>query len=408
MKVIHTSDWHLGQQLHSHSRQEEHRRALDWLADLVQVEEIDLVLVSGDVFDLTTPPNYARQMYYQFFERITRSGRTRVVITAGNHDSPATLHLADKFLLRHGIQIVGTGSEAVEKEILEIRTPSGQLQAVVAAVPFLRDSVILPAIPGESPRETIVRRRANIKAHYQQIGQALSQWQKAGVPLIATGHLYVRNSDDPEKQDNIYMGDRANMDTADFPALLDYVALGHIHKPQALDPDGKIRYSGSLIPLSFSERPDDKQVWLLEFEGRHLKNVEARKVPLSRHLKTIACPPEKLREQLTGFAERHREPLEPWVWVKLDCTQGTPPQPVQLVAQAAEDLPLRVVTITLLHADGEKADHMPTEDLRNLSPIEVFDYVLAQNDITLTDAEALKSTFRELLERYEQEDKTSP
>ncbi len=405
MKVIHTSDWHLGQQLHGHNRQEEHQRALDWLAELVEAEEIDLLLVAGDVFDLTNPPNYARRMYYQFLERITRSGRVRVVITGGNHDSPATLHLADAFLRQHGIQVVGTGDEAIEREILEIRGPAGQLQAVVAAVPFLRDSVILPALPGESPTATIARRRANLKAHYRQIGQALARWQDAGLPLIATGHLYVRHSDDPEKQDNIYMGDRANMDVADFPPLLDYVALGHIHKAQALDPEGKIRYSGSLIPLNFSEKPDDKQVWLLEFEGRHLRNVEARKVPLSRRLKAITARPERLREQLVGFAERHSEPLEPWVWVKLDCTQGTPPQPAQLVGQAAEGLPLRVLSVTLLHAPGERADSTPTEDLRNLSPIEVFDYVLAQNAIAEADAETLKKTFRELLERYEQGDK---
>lgn len=404
MKIIHTSDWHLGQQLHGHGRQEEHQRALDWLATLIDEEAADLLIVSGDIFDVTNPPNYAREMYYRFLERVTRSGRCRVVITGGNHDSPATLHLADEFLNQHGIWVVGAGDTDVNKEILEIRDAQGRLIAVVAAVPFLRDSVLLPAIPGEDPQATIERRRANLKAHYHQIGQALEQWRDAGVPLIATGHLYVAQCDDPEAQDNIYMGDKANMAAADFPEILDYVALGHIHKAQALDAEGKIRYSGSLIPLSFSETPDDKLVWLLEFEGSQLTQVAAHPVPLTRRLKTVECWPEALRERLVAFAERHDEPLEPWVWVKLDCRGGMPAQPMAVVKEAADGLKLRVLKVTLI-TDTTQADNaMPEQDLRHLKPEEVFNFVLKHNGIEGDEAERLRDTFKALRERYQQKD----
>ncbi len=407
MKIIHTSDWHLGQQLHGHSRQEEHQRALDWLAALIEEEAADLLIVSGDIYDVTNPPNHAREMYYRFLERVTRAGRCRVVITGGNHDSPATLHLADAFLNRHGIQIVGAGDEEVEKEILPIRDAQGQLMAVVAAVPFLRDAVILPARPGEAPTEAIQRRRANLKAHYRRIGAALQQqWGAAGVPLIATGHLYVAQCEDPEAQDNIYMGDKANMETSDFPEVFDYVALGHIHRAQALDPQGRIRYSGSLIPLGFSEIPDDKLVWLLAFEGRKLTQVEARAVPLSRRLKKVACRPEALRERLAAFAERHDEPLEPWIWVQLDCRGGMPAQPMAVVKEAAEGLPLRVLKVTLTTDTPHAEDAVPEEDLRHLAPSEVFDFVLAHNGIEGEEAKRLHDTFKELLEQYQQKDKT--
>lgn len=405
MKIIHTSDWHLGQQLHGHNRQEEHQRALDWLARLIEDEGVDLLIVAGDIFDVTNPPIHAREMYYRFLERVTRSRRCRVVITGGNHDSPATLHLADEFLNQHGIWVVGAGDVEVEKEILEIRDEEGRLMAVVAAVPFLRDSVLLPAQPGEDPQAAIERRRANLRAHYRQVGAALEKWGEAGVPLLATGHLYVAQCDDPEAQDNIYMGDKANMEPAHFPEILDYVALGHIHKPQALDTEGKIRYSGSLIPLSFSETPDDKLVWLLEFDGRTLKSVEARKVPLARRLKVIQCRPDELSDRLAAFAERHKEPLEPWVWIKLDCREGVPAQPLLRVTEASEGKPLRVVNITLLTNRSETAEVMPEEDLRHLQPAEVFNFVLTHNGIEGEEADRLRATFKELLELHQQKDK---
>ncbi len=404
MKVLHTSDWHLGQQLHQRSRAEEHHRALQWLIQLIETERVDLLLISGDVFDLTNPPNYARKLYHDFLNSVTESG-CRVVITAGNHDSPTMLDATSSLLQRIGVTVVSHGTEHIYEQIVPVKDPQGNLLAVVAAVPFLRDTLLLPPIAGESPEDRVTRRRANLKAHYEQIAQAIRQYAAHQVPLIGMGHLYVQHCDDPEGQDNIYLGDKANIRVEDFPEVFDYVALGHIHRAQTLDTQGRIRYAGSLIPLNFSEQPDDKSVWLLKFEGRQLKNISAYPVPTYRRLKIIYSQANELHTQLKTFAERHTNELKPWVWVKLTDNQPLH-HPVRLVMEAAKELRLEIVSTTVEpHASLHPTSQPFAQDLKMLAPEEVFNFILAYHNFDEPTKQQLRQTFRELLELVQQREK---
>ncbi|RME09699.1 MAG: exonuclease subunit SbcD, partial [Bacteroidetes bacterium] len=139
MKILHTSDWHLGQKLTGRDRDEEHRLALDWLADFIAQEKVDVLVVAGDVFDIHNPPNSARELYYRFLRKLIQSSVRHVVVIGGNHDSPNMLEAPKELLQLLGIHVVGAATGHVSDEIIELKDADGKVELVVAAVPFLRD-----------------------------------------------------------------------------------------------------------------------------------------------------------------------------------------------------------------------------------------------------------------------------
>ena len=294
MKILHTSDWHLGKRLDMHDRLAEQKAALDWLIQTIIAEKVTVLVVAGDVFDTFTPPNEARKLYYHFLRDLLPTACRHVVIIGGNHDSPAMLN-ADKDILEMlAIYVVGGATEDKKDEILTLRNRDGAVELLVAAVPFLHERDLRQT----SLQDTIETRfeaiQHGIKAHYDEIA-ALATPLKAeyNVPLLATGHLFARNaSDNKEKGSRIYVGNLENIAAADFPEVFDYVALGHIHRAQRLLPH--IYYAGSLIPLSFSEITAPKVVYTIEFEPNKtannvgfVPNIQTLTLPVFRQLITI-------------------------------------------------------------------------------------------------------------------------
>ena len=139
MKILHTSDWHLGQRFLFNDREQEHQRALDWLADTIRTQEVDALIVAGDIFDINNPPNYARTMYYRFLTSLLGTSCRHIIITGGNHDSPSMLNAPRELLRLLNIHVVGAVGDALEEELVELKDSEGELELVVAAVPFLRD-----------------------------------------------------------------------------------------------------------------------------------------------------------------------------------------------------------------------------------------------------------------------------
>ena len=397
MKILHTSDWHLGQKFIYNDRQDEHQLALDWLLDLIQKEEIDALLVAGDIFDVGNPPNYARSLYYNFLRNLLRTNCRHIVITGGNHDSPTMLEAPKELLKEFSIHVIGHATGNLEDEIIELKNEKGSIKAVVAAVPFLRDKDIRASVSGEGGLQRIERIKEGILNHYLELGKLVERYEKLDVPVIAMGHLFASGAEASDKQDNIYIGDTQNIKAEQFPKVFDYVALGHIHRAQAVGGQGRVRYCGSIIPLSFSEVKDDKGVNILSFKGRKIERNQAHLTPIFRRLKTITGSLEEVQERLKTLASKYQDGLRSWVEVIIETEELIPNLDGILRAFTVEmhlDL-LKIRTNKKHFALDAQIEEL---DLEELTPLEVFRKKCNSAGNAPETIDALEITFRELLE----------
>ena len=311
MKIVHTSDWHIGQKLYNNERYAEHEAFLNWLLDYIRTNQIDVLLVSGDVFDTTNPSNRALEIYYQFIAQCSRL-TSQIIVTGGNHDSISTLNAAQKPLEALNVHVIGGATDKLEDELVLIKDKNGKPAFTVAAVPFLRDRNLKSSVSGESHEDRIRAIKEGIKGHYDALATLAEAKQ---FPAIAMGHLYASGSLTSDSERDIHIGNLGEISSHQFPSYFDYIALGHIHKPQKLGGDDQIRYSGSPLPLSFSERKDQKQVVLLHFDGKKVSYQESVLTPISRQLILVKGTLNEVIKKLEAFEEAND--FETWVEVQL-------------------------------------------------------------------------------------------
>ncbi len=279
MKILHTSDWHLGQSFFTKSRKNEHAAFLKWLLQQVEVHQIDAIIVAGDVFDTGTPPSYARELYHAFIGELQGMQCTLVVL-GGNHDSVSVLNESKALLKYLNSHVIASTYGDLSEQVITLNDRKGQPSAVLCAVPFIRPRDVLVSEAGQSATDKRQALGDAIKQHYGALyNEALSlrasieekqaeQGSKnsAAIPIIATGHLTALGVSQSESVRDIYIGTLEGFDAKGFPPA-DYIALGHIHRPQKVAKTEHIRYSGSPIPLSFDELNTQKQVVLVTFES---------------------------------------------------------------------------------------------------------------------------------------------
>ncbi|MBK7873444.1 MAG: exonuclease SbcCD subunit D C-terminal domain-containing protein [Saprospiraceae bacterium] len=396
MKILHTSDWHLGQKFLYKDREAEHQLALHLLVELIFQEQIEGLIVAGDIFDISNPPNYARRLYYNFLTALLKSPCRHILITGGNHDSPAMLDAPKELLAALNVHVVGAATDPIEKEIIEWKNNQNELEAVIAAVPFLRDGDLRFSVAGESGYERVERVREGILKHYHHLGNIIKEkYAKYNIPIITTGHLYIKGALASEKQDNIYIGDKENMDAAQFPEVFDYVALGHIHRAQAFGKAQRVRYSGSLIPLSFSETKDDKSVYILDFQGKKLEKITTIPVPVFRRLKTIEGTLQEVEEALKRFDSKGNRELTPWVEVIVHTDCIIPQLDVHL-QELTKDMNLELMKIRLNYNHHALDAQIEEVDLKDLDQLEVFYKKCESYGAPPDEMEELTTAFLEL------------
>lgn len=291
VKVLHTSDWHLGRTLHRRSRYEEYEQFLDWMLETIEAERVEALLIAGDVFDTTTPSNRATELYYQFLGRLMKTACKHVVITAGNHDSPSFLQAPKEVLRFLNVHVLVSG-ESPEDEVLTLCGDAGAPELIVCAVPYLRDRDIRKSTAGESGEDKDRKLIDGIRAHYESVGIISDQilaGLDAPVPVIGMGHLFAaggKTSDDDGVRE-LYVGSLARIGADMFPENMNYVALGHLHVPQCVGGTEHIRYSGSPLAMGFGEAHQRKQVQLVEFDGSAALRINAVPVPRFQALERI-------------------------------------------------------------------------------------------------------------------------
>jgi len=373
MRILHTADWHLGKRLLNESLRPDQEAFFQWLLDTIETERIELLLVPGDIFDVSHPANDALQLYYDFLKKLTHTRCHHAIITAGNHDSPGTLDAPRQLLRAFDIHVMGACPEVIRDEIIEVKNEGGETAAVVAAVPFLRDRDIREAISGETYDDIIERTRAGIIQHYRQVAEATRPYREASVPVIAMGHLYVQGSTLSESERDIQIGNAAGVEGRPFQKWFDYTALGHIHQPQAVRGLEQVRYCGSPLPLSFSEKAQQKSVTLLEVNNGLVELRELLPVPAFRQLLSFNGSFQQVIARLT--AHQPNRSLTDLAELEITEHNYDPELSLKINEMIAQFPNIKVLKYRL-HFTGQTkgADELYAEDamLHDLKPREVF------------------------------------
>ncbi|BDD09913.1 nuclease SbcCD subunit D [Fulvitalea axinellae] len=405
MRVIHTADWHLGQRFFQYDRAQEHQRFLDWLLDFMKTEGADILIVSGDIFDTATPPNYALKQYYDFLKEVRTTTCRHIIITGGNHDSPAVLNAPKEVLKEMDVHVIGCaekndeGEIDFEKEKIVLRDQNGEIEAVIAAVPFLRDRDLRFSVAGESYEDRAMAVKKGIESHYTELAEMVSDYSKSGIPVLATGHLYAAGGEASDSERDIHIGNLGQVSATAFPDLFDYVALGHLHRPQRIGGSDRVRYSGSPIPLSFSERNDTKEIVILNIENKVVE-LERIKVPVSRQLLRFRGNIEQLEKNFKTLDDSAWE-LCAWAEAVVEYEKGVEADPMArtrlLEAIEGKNIELLKISNQLdLRNDNEEIDS--NESLDELSEMEIFKKRCVSKGYSDEKTEDLEKTFTELLE----------
>lgn len=249
MRVLHTSDIHLGRILYSRRRYAEFEAFLAWLADTVEEQGVEALLIAGDIFDTSTPSNRALELYFRFLGKVVGSDCGHVVIIAGNHDSPSFLRAPRQLLHSLDVHVVAQASpESPADEVIVLRDGTGQPELIVGAVPYLRDRDIRTVESGESLGDKGDKLREGIAAHYTAVidaALAAGADHDQSVPVVVMGHLFTAGGTEGEGVRDLYVGSVAHVGAGIFGDEVDYVALGHLHVPQTVGGREWLRYSGS-------------------------------------------------------------------------------------------------------------------------------------------------------------------
>ncbi|MCB8818155.1 exonuclease SbcCD subunit D [Desulfosporosinus shakirovi] len=280
MRILHTSDWHLGRTLEGRSRIEEQMTFIDELCMIAEDEAVDLILIAGDVFDTVNPPAIAEELFYDALNRLSAGGSRAIVVIAGNHDNPERLCAASPLAVRNGITLYGLPKEVLTPGLLdqpnlgrvtrgaagqgwvELHIPSCSDPAIITMLPYPSESR-LNEVLSESLEEEILREEYSKRV--QQLFSSSSQHFRPDAVNLGMSHLFVRGGMESESERPIQLGSAPTVEVNAMPSGAQYVALGHLHRAQAVKGAAvPTRYSGSPLAYSFSETGYAKSVILVE------------------------------------------------------------------------------------------------------------------------------------------------
>ncbi|WP_210447725.1 exonuclease subunit SbcD [Vibrio crassostreae] len=387
MKILHTSDWHLGQNFYNKSRKNEHERFLQWLLEQVTEHDIDAIIVAGDIFDTSTPPSYAREMYNKFVVDSNKIG-CQLVLLGGNHDSVSVLKETQQLLKYMGADVIPNTNEDHATQVVELKGKNGDVEALVCAIPFIRPRDVLTSQAGVTGVARQKQLGDAIKQHYQSVYDAAVEKRATfenseHMPIIATGHLTAMGVQQSDSVRDIYVGNLDGFAADGFPDA-DYIALGHIHRPQVVAKREYIRYCGSPIPLSFDELKSQKQVCVVEFvEG--VRTISQLAVPTFQPLAEIKGDLSEIESQLNQYIGLDGE-LSVWLSIEVQA-QDYLSDLQERMRTLTEGLNMEVLQLRRARERRNQAlEQESAETLSELSPMDVFSKRIALEEFE-TDSE---------------------
>jgi DNA repair protein SbcD/Mre11 len=414
LKVLHTADWHLGQSFFGFDRDYEHSQFLDWLLLELRSQQPDVLLIAGDVFDTINPSATAQRRYYNFLANAhSACPKLQIVIVSGNHDAGARLEAPSELLESLNISVVGTvrrfenGDIDYEKFLVPLKADDGTVQAIAIAVPFLRPSDV-PLLPvAQDPYLD------GIRELYRRATQAARERRDQLCPggaLIAMGHCHLQGAaESPDSERRLVIGGAESLEDNAFDEDLAYVALGHLHRAQDFS-NGRVRYSGSPIPLSFAEIRYAHQVLSLTFDGSKLTSVTS--VPVRRTASLVTLPSfgsarvQDVLDQIHAWPAQPELPTEEFPFLEVRVLEDGPdPTRRQQIEEALDGKPLRLASIKVERraqivtavGDDDQSERRPESiDLKSMSPEDVFLSAFQEKYGTTAD-DSLVRAFREVM-----------
>ncbi len=402
MKLFHSSDWHLGRTLYGKKRYAEFEAFLNWLIEQIQLKSPDLLIVAGDIFDTTTPSNKAQELYYQFLCKVAATTTCQhIVIIGGNHDSPTLLNAPKELLKQLKIHVAGNISPDYRDDVLELKDPNGTTQALICAVPFLRDRDIRMLGEYELADDKDRNFMQAIQDYYAKVcayAEDLRTQLGKHVPIIATGHLFVTGGktlkDDGVRE--LYVGSLAQFGAKDFPPQIDYLALGHLHVPQTIAGLNNYRYSGSPIAMGFGEARQQKLIIEADVNAGNV-TINEISIPKFQCLERIAGDLDTIKLALTNLVNRDES-----IWVEVDYTGQEIVTNLQqelqsLVINSQVEL-IKIHNSQLLTQILSTAEYNEGIELSDLSPEQVFEKCLTINNIPAEQKDELKECFAQIMQ----------
>lgn len=381
MKIIHTSDWHLGNRLMDSSRKDEFNAFIQRMLHIVEEEKPDALLLAGDVFDNATPSDQIQQLYCDFLSKAHAAGCGTVIVTAGNHDGVTQLGVTRPLLeLHHAHVVTNLTVETAADCLVEIPGADGQPLGLVCAVPFLRvnEVSVKAGVDDEEGRKNSYVN--GIKAVYDRVAELAAEWKAAhpGCPVIAMGHLAVSNVPVTDSTRRL-IGTVEAVQEGIFSPVFDYVALGHIHKGYG---EGRIRYCGSPLAMGMDEAAHPHRV--LVWEDGAVREIPMPEFTLFR---TAQCANraevEALIQSLAAQSEDQDKPV--WLQMEYSATDITRTEIEELLKQHAAAIPVYRLR-RMADPAGNPGDTIDGDvRLRQMSPNDVFklklkDFALEEDD----------------------------
>ncbi len=398
MKILHTSDWHIGKQLYGNKRYQEFEEFLDWIVKIISDEEIDILLISGDIFDTTTPSNRAVEIYFNFLFKVAKAKVCKhIVVTAGNHDSPSFLEAPKEVLKFLNVYVVAR-VDNLEEEVLKLRVDDSEV--IICAVPYLRDRDLRDSEYGESVETKEKKVIEAIKRHYQEVSKLAKQKQDKSQKIVAMGHMFVagENTKIGDGVRELYVGSLGYVGADIFDKNFDYVALGHLHIPQSVGENEYIRYSGSPLAMGFNEAKQQKSITILEID----KDIEIKtiNVPKFQELEQIKGNLEKIEKRLKELIAKD---ISIWVEVVYESSEvaGNLTDIIDKILDGSKVEVLRVKNRTYNTRALQKED--TTKSLEDLDIYEVFDRCLDFNEVDESQRDELKALYKEMVIRVQEE-----
>ena len=281
MKIIHTADWHIGQTFFGYDRFQEHQYFLDWLTDQITTQQIDVLLISGDIFDVANPSAQAQRQFYRFLRRVTEQNPgLQIILIAGNHDSKERLGFGNKIFEEEGLYISSKYDGKIKK--VELEDEYGKLN--IYMLPFVKPVEVKQYFDDE-------------QFGYDEMIHKIIEKEEINTNernIILTHQFVTARGEEVERTDSevLSLGGTDNVDVSNYDKF-DYVAIGHVHRPQRIGRD-TARYAGTMLKYSFSEVKHKKTMPILEFKEKGNIDIKLEELVPLRDMREIKDTIEEL------------------------------------------------------------------------------------------------------------------
>lgn len=392
VRFFHTSDWHLGQFFYNHSRQYEHEQFLTWLIDQIKLKQPHALLIAGDIFDVINPASSAQKQLYQFLaDAHAVAPHMQTLMIAGNHDSGYRIEQVEPLLSKYNAKAIGViqknaeGQLDLNRLLIPIYNEQQHIVAWCLSLPFLRPAEITGI--NEQTNDS----KAAIAHLHQQLIAVAKQRKTKDQALILMSHAHMQGAETSDSERPIIIGNEEALSTALFDEVIDYVALGHLHKPQKVGQD-HIRYSGSPIPLSFSEVNYKHQVLEITIDPQLTSpervQLEVLPIPRSIALHRIRGEMHDVLQQLSTLATGEIENIDQREYIDIEYHSLTPPPPNlrQQFEQALPENRYRLVRISRQYLSSEQdGSNTQAIQLEPPTPAQLFQNVWQKQGYSADD-----------------------